>query len=174
MIHVLLLAAALAADAAAVAAALAVSTRSRAVVVRAAVVFGLFQAGMAGLGALGGTWLSAWLGPWLGWIAFVVLAALGARMLAADAADEVPEQVGLKVLVSLAVATSIDALAAGVSLPVFALPVFVSIAVIGMVTFALALASGLGGQALGERFGLVAQKLGGLVLIGVGVAALFG
>lgn len=172
MVQVFLLAMALAADAAAVTAGLATSAGSRGVVLKAALVFGGFQAGMAALGALGGTGLAGVLGPWLDVVAFVVLAFLGGRMLLGADAEEPPESVGWAALTTLGVATSIDALAAGVTLPVFPVPLALSVTLIGVVTAVLAGLAGLGGRALGERFGVVAQQVGGAVLILIGLAAL--
>ena len=107
------------------------------------------------------------------WIAFVLLAAIGGRMvhagLAAGADDDgsIPLITGWA-LASVAVATSIDAAAAGVTIAFLRQPVLVTCAVIGTVTFLLSIAGVLLGGALGSVVGKRAELLGGLVLIGLG------
>ena len=71
-------------------------------------------------------------------------------------------------LASVAVATSIDAAAAGVTIAFLRQPVLVTCAVIGTVTFFLSSAGVLLGGALGSVVGKRAELLGGLVLIGLG------
>jgi putative Mn2+ efflux pump MntP len=107
------------------------------------------------------------------WIAFVLLTAIGVHMvhagLAADA-DSKPSvtRLGGWALAGLAIATSIDAAAAGVTIPLLAQPVLATCAVIGIVTFFLSCAGVLLGGALGSVAGRRAEILGGLVLIGLG------
>jgi len=172
MLQVGLLAAALAADAAAVTAGLAAAHRSVPALVRASVVFGVFQAVMAGLGAAGGVWLGAWLGTGLPWFAFVVLGALGVRMIVA-VDEDTPMEPGWASLLSLGLATSVDALAAGVTLPAFPVPVVLSVGTVGLVTGLLCGAAGAVGWRAGARYGGAAQRLGGAVLIAVGVLAVW-
>jgi putative Mn2+ efflux pump MntP len=77
-----------------------------------------------------------------------------------------------RVMLVLAVATSIDAAAAGITLPMFAVPIGVSIATIGVITAALsALGLALGRRA-GARLGRGLDLAGGLVLIGLGTKIL--
>lgn len=139
--------------------------------------FGGFQALMPLLG-----WrLAAWLGPviegWDHWIAFALLSGIGAKMIhgawrgGVRAAGE-GDGFGPKVMLGLAVATSIDAFAAGITLPLFEVPIAISIATIG-VTTAAASAVGLAvGRRLGARLGRGLDALGGAVLIGLGVKIL--
>ena len=107
------------------------------------------------------------------WIAFVLLAAIGGRMVHAafasgvDDNDSIPLITGWA-LASVAVATSIDAAAAGVTIAFLRQPVLVTCAVIGTVTFLLSIAGVLLGGALGSVVGKRAELLGGLVLIGLG------
>jgi putative Mn2+ efflux pump MntP len=161
----------LAADAAAVAAAVGAAGGRR--VVRASLVFGGFQGGMAalgaGLGALGGGWYTAWDHV----IALVLLVGLGARAVIAGWRggddDDAGALEGWPELLAAAVATSVDALAAGVALPALGLGLATSAGVVGGVTTACCLVSGAAGRRLGERFGRPVQIAGGLVLIGIGV-----
>lgn len=112
------------------------------------------------------------------WIAFVLLAGIGARMvhqgLTAGPRKEgapVPLATGWP-LVATAIATSVDAAAAGVTLAFVDRPVVVACAVIGAVTLALSTAGVLIGRAAGALVGARAEEFGGLVLIGLGVKIL--
>ena len=174
-IELFLLALALAVDAAAVTAGLATGGASRRDLVAASTTFGVFQAALAGLGAVGGAWLVTIAAAWDHWIAFGLLAIVGGRMLVpgGDDDDEVDAaRLALGRLVVLAIATSIDALAAGVGLPLLEVPYGVSIVTVGLVTWVLC---GIAAQ-LGTRFsghlGQRAEQIGGVVLIGLGIKIL--
>lgn len=166
------LAIALALDATVVAAGLASGRTPPRLLVEAAILFGLFQAGMAGLGAVGGTALTAWTGSLTPWVAAVLLGAVGGRMLVGAGEEEVSPAAGRLQLISLAVATSLDALAAGVGLHLVDVPLGLSLAVIGVVTGALGGLGALLGQRLAETHARRAEQLGGLVLIGIGLRIL--
>ena len=159
---------ALALDAAAVSASLGASGASTRTLAVAAALFGVFQAGMSALGAVGGTWLATHAAAWDHWVAFVLLAIVGGRMIVGGSDDNVTGEVSAWALLGLAVATSIDALAAGVSVPLLDLSAGVSIAVIGAVTLAMsAVAAGLGRRA-GAYLGTHVERMGGVVLILLG------
>ena len=170
------LAVALAMDATAVAAARGLAARPRlreALAIGA--VFGAFQAGMAALGWAAGAGAARWIEPWDHWIAFAVLVLLGARMLIeawrGEGASEVPP-LNLRLLAVLGIATSIDALAAGVTLPLLDLREELSLALIGGVTAVLSVLGALAGGALGARGGSRLEVLGGLALWAIGVKIL--
>lgn len=142
--------------------------------------FGGAQAAMPAIGwALGAAFASRIVG-WGHWVTFVVLGGIGAKMIHEarkadedDAADVATAHVfGLRVLGLLAIATSIDALAAGVALAVANVSIARASLVIGVVTAALSF----GGVHLGHRFGARLGKrlevAGGLVLIGLAVKSL--
>lgn len=174
MLDLVLLAVGLAMDATAVAAGLGASERSARPVVAASFLFGAFQAGMSGLGWLGGAPLAAWASAVDHWIAFVLLAAIGAHMIkeSLEPEDESSPGTGATALLGLAVATSIDALAAGVSLPVLGQPAWVALPVIGGITLAFALAGGALGRRFGDGVGRRFGVIGGLVLVGIGAKVL--
>jgi putative Mn2+ efflux pump MntP len=88
--------------------------------------------------------------------------------------EETPPPLSARVLLLLAVATSIDALAVGIGLRLAdpATQIVVAALLIGCVTFGLSLAGGLLGSRLGERFGRSMEALGGIVLIGIGLRIL--
>lgn len=140
--------------------------------------FGGFQALMPLLGYLLGATVGKLIAAWDHWIILLVLGGIGGKMLWEafhPAHDEVPseaEAFGFKVMLLLAIATSIDALAAGFTLPLLGAPLGVSLAAIGVTT---AILSGLGlfaGHRFGAALGSRLDALGGLVLIGIGVKTL--
>lgn len=144
-----------------------------------AVFFGGFQALMPMLGWLVGSRVGPIVEAWDHWIAFALLGAVGGKMLwearrggEADGERTNDDLFGVKVMFVLAVATSIDALAVGFTLPMLNAPFLLSIVTIGVTT---ALLSALGLYA-GRRFGALLGKrldvVGGLVLIGLGVKIL--
>lgn len=140
--------------------------------------FGGFQALMPLLGWLLGSSVGKWFAAWDHWLIFVLLGGIGGKMLwEAFHHEQQPalsesEAFGLKVLLLLAVATSIDAFAAGVALPLLNAPLGVSLLAIGLTTATL---SGLGlfmGHRFGAALGSRLDALGGLVLIGLGTKTL--
>jgi manganese efflux pump family protein len=178
---ILALAVGLAMDATAVAAARglaapAVRLRHAAMV---AALFGVAQAAMPLLGWLLGSLIGPLVSAWDHWIAFALLSATGAKMLweaRGTESEKDPARGGdpfrLRVIVALAIATSIDAFAVGVTLPMLGAPLVLSLLTIGVTT---ALLSGLAvflGRRFGAYFGRRLDALGGLVLIGLGVKIL--
>lgn len=187
---ILVLAVGLAMDATAVAAARGMAARSLQFrhVLAISLLFGGFQALMPLIGWLVGARLGPTIQAWDHWIAFALLSAIGGKMLwearaqhdtAAAPALRVDELFRIRVLLVLAIATSIDALAAGITLPMLGAPLALSIATIGVTTAALCVvALFLGrsvGRALGPRFHLFGRGLdaiGGVTLIALGAKIL--
>lgn len=138
--------------------------------------FGVFQGSMPLIGWGFGVAFAPIVRELDHWIAFVLLAFIGARMIRAgftQASVEAPTPpAGRWSLVLAAFATSIDAAAAGVALPILGPPVLVSCAVIGAVTLVLSAAGVLIGAAAGALIGKRAEVVGGLVLIGIGTKIL--
>lgn len=179
---ILVLAVGLALDATAVSAARGLATERilwRHVLLVAAF-FGGFQAFMPLIGWLVGKRVGPFVQAWDHWIAFAVLSALGLKLMRdartvnsrAGAEPAETDLFGMKVMFALAVATSLDALAVGVTLPLLNAPLVLSLATIGITT---ALLSALG-LLVGRRFGaLLGKRLdvaGGLMLIALGVKIL--
>jgi hypothetical protein len=113
----------LAMDATAVSAARGLATQPRELVLLP-LLFGGFQSGMAALGWLAGRWAGPYIARWDHWVAFGLLVAIGGKMLfdgwrdrAKDAADGTPAPASIMLYLGLAIATSIDAAAAGLTLP---------------------------------------------------------
>jgi manganese efflux pump family protein len=157
-----------------------------------AAVFGFLQGAMP----VAGYWLAASLGVVLAdtmraldhWIAFSLLAALGAKMIieSREAAEPAPHQTehaslrspfGFKRLIALGVATSIDAFAVGIGFAVLDVGLLQAALVIGLTTFALCLPAVWFGARLGRRMGARvaahAEVFGGVVLIGIGCKILY-
>lgn len=145
-----------------------------------ALLFGGFQAAMPVVGWLVGARIGPAVEAWDHWLAFVILAALGAKSIwdalrsKKDAEEKVQEAhvFGLRVLLVLAVATSIDALAAGFTLPMMGAPPALTFTAIGVVTAVLSGAGVLVGKRLGPLFGERMPLVGGLVLLALGVKIL--
>jgi putative Mn2+ efflux pump MntP len=143
-----------------------------------ALAFGSFQALMPVVGWSLGSAFADLIAGVDHWIAFLLLAAIGGRMIydAASGHDDAePSSLSLRLLLLLAVATSIDALAVGIGLRLAdpSTPILAAALQIGAVTFALSLLGGLAGSRLGERFGRSMEVVGGLVLIGIGLRILY-
>ena len=177
MFAALLLALALSMDATAVAAGRAVTGMSRKTGYTLALFFGIFQAGMAALGWVLGASAKDVVERWDHWIAFGLLAAIGGKMLyeafsADDDADAPVRALDLKTMMILSIATSIDALAAGVTLPTLGVEPTLALALIGVATFLLSALGAAVGASLGARFGKRLEILGGLTLIAIGTKTL--
>lgn len=179
MIELLLLAIGLAADAFAVSIASGVAARGeRPPAFRIALAFGLAQGLMPLLGVLLASVAGTWFTYVDHWVAFGLLSFLGVRMIKAgvDGADaeasfDTATFVGLLVA---AAATSVDAAAAGITLPMLVAPIWLSCLVIGGITALLSYIGAAVGGRLGLTFGTRAEIAGGVVLIGIGARILIG
>jgi manganese efflux pump family protein len=177
----ILLAVGLAMDAAAVSAArgLLLAKIELRHVLLVALFFGGFQGLMPMFGYVLGATVGKWIEAWDHWIIFLLLGGLGVRMLREAFAhdDDAPADKGgdpfaLPVMLALGFATSVDALAAGITLPLLGAPLLSSSAAIGVITAVLSVA----GLCIGRRFGDVLGRrldiVGGLALIGLGTKTL--
>ena len=137
---------------------------------------GAFQFMMPVAGWLLGSSVSQYIETVDHWVAFALLAVIGGRMawgsLRGGEEDEAPADLSARRLCLLAIATSIDALAVGVSMAFMNVPVLLSAVVIGVVAFGLSVVGGLAGRRLGALFQRRAELVGGLVLVGIGVKIL--
>jgi putative Mn2+ efflux pump MntP len=177
---VLLIAFGLSMDAVAVsvAAGLTLSRQNRAIAptaFRGALTFGAFQAVMPLIGYAAGSLFSGWLAAVDHWVAFALLAFIGGKMIyeSRQVEEELENEVLQgKELVVAAVATSIDALAVGVTLAMFGGSVFAAAALIGLVTFLFCLPAFFLGSRLGAHFESHAEMVGGVVLVSIGLKIL--
>jgi putative Mn2+ efflux pump MntP len=138
--------------------------------------FGLFQSLMPIIGWLVGMALQKWISAYDHWIAFILLAIVGGRMIR-EAFDEkedkeVSDPTRGITMVILSVATSIDALAVGLSLAMLKVSVWLPAAVIGVVAAGLTVLGMLLGRRLGGNWGKRVEVCGGIVLCGIGLKIL--
>lgn len=177
----LLLSFGVAMDATAVSAARGVSVRELRVrhAVAVAAWFGGFQALMPLLGYVIGARASAAIAAWDHWVAFVLLSLIGGKMVwesrashqEREAKESLRDPFGPRTMMLLAVATSIDALVVGVTLPMLGAPLASTVTTIGVVTGALSAVGLYLGRRVGAAFGSRLEVLGGLILIGLGIRA---
>lgn len=138
--------------------------------------FGLFQFIMPILGWLAGHTIVGLIAQFDHWVAFGLLAFVGGRMIRSglDAASTAypgdPSRGGT--LFMLAVATSIDAFAVGLSLAMLNVQILYPSIVIGVVTGSLSLVGLLAGHRLGMLFGKRMEIVGGIILVGIGLRVL--
>lgn len=138
-----------------------------------ALFFGGFQALMPVIGWVIGAQFARFVTAYAHWIAFALLAFVGGKMLW-DAFHDEPEDEGpftldFKELLMLAIATSIDALAVGVSFAFLDVAIAPSVTLIGITTFVLSMAGVAIGNQFGSRWEKPATIAGGIVLILIGV-----
>lgn len=138
--------------------------------------FGIFQAVMPVLGWGLGRWAYQWIAAVDYWVAFALLLFVGGHMiiLAIQPEDEAEKKnpLHLPTLAALAVATSIDAFAIGISLSMLRVSIFTPVVIIGLITFALSFAGVYFGQLFGHLNEKKLEAAGGLVLIGLGMKIL--
>lgn len=138
--------------------------------------FGGFQALMPLLGYLLGAAFAAYINMFDHWLAFALLALIGGKMVK-DAVSEddytTNASFGCKTMFVMAVATSIDALAIGVTLALLPdVNLWVAIAAIGLVTFVFSAAGVKIGNVFGARYKSKAELAGGIILILIGIKIL--
>ena len=142
-----------------------------------ALFFGGFQALMPLTGYLLGSRFASYIERWDHWIAFVLLAFIGSSMIRESREQEEEEiehggSIRYRELFTLAVATSIDALAVGVSFAFLGVHIAPAVTLIGCTTFVLTLAGVWVGNLFGSRYKSRAELTGGIILILIGVKIL--
>lgn len=145
---------------------------------RCGLIFGLVEAVTPVIGWAAGTAASGLITAVDHWIAFGLLAAIGAKMiwdgLRRPAEEARPKRHPTRLLVLTAIGTSIDALAIGVTLALLGVGIVAPALAIGMATFAMTTFGILLGRVLGDRYGRIAEILGGSALIAIGVKIAMG
>lgn len=142
--------------------------------------FGLFQAVMPLTGWLLGSQFARRVTKMAPWIAFVLLAWIGGSMIRESLSKKEeeekaePAELRHRELLMLAIATSIDALAVGVSFSMVELtvPIYAAAALIGCTTFAISVAGVFVGNLFGARYKNRAEFVGGAILILIGLKIL--
>ncbi len=141
-----------------------------------AVFFGLFQAIMPLVGWLAGLSLRGFISEIDHWIAFGLLSFIGCKMIyesiTVQSSKKEINPLNVYVLLVLAVATSIDALAVGVSFAFLKVSIVTPVIAIGTITFILSFFGVFVGNRIGHFFENKIEIAGGLVLIGIGVKIL--
>lgn len=145
------------------------------VITRIALLFGVFQTGMTLLGWAGGSFIIAWIEPFDHWIAAILLGIIGGKMIQEGLSDSDERGIdfySVSVLLLLAVATSIDALAVGLSLAVLKVQIFIPALIIGVCSVLMSGVGFLIGERFGDHIGSKAEIIGGIVLIFIGLKIL--
>jgi len=143
---------------------------------RIALFFGGFQALMPLIGSLAGLTVKDYIADYDHWIAFGLLTAVGGKMIYESfkikAARGNFDPSNILTLLVLAVATSIDALAVGITLSLITTSIALAVTVIGLVTFALSYLGVFIGKKVGHFFESKIEALGGLTLIAIALKIL--
>lgn len=137
--------------------------------------FGIFQGLMPLIGYLAGSTFSGYIQSVDHWVAFILLALIGLNMIKESREEKENEEVSdlsLKVILLLAIATSIDALAVGVSFAFLKVNIMLACSIIAVVTFILSFICVMVGKRLGSLFQKYAEIFGGIILMMIGAKIL--
>jgi manganese efflux pump family protein len=175
-VSILIIAIGLSADCFAVALSASISRMTLAVWqgIRVSVFFGVFQAVMTWLGWWAGSYLLEYIQSFDHWVAFGLLVFIGAKMIweSLHEKEERSDITRWRYLFLLAIATSLDALAAGLSFAFLQVNILSAGATIGVTAFVITFIGFLAGKKVGELAGKRAEIVGGLILIGIGLKIL--
>jgi putative Mn2+ efflux pump MntP len=175
MIEIFILAVALSMDAFAVSIGLGAKKNTPNLALKAGFYFGIFQALMPLVGYLAGKGALGWIAAYANWIAFGLLVLIGAKMIYEGVQEGIEEDISIitnKMMMVLAIATSIDAMAAGFSLTLLNADPYIACLVIGVITFAFSVAGVFVGRKSGTWLEGKAEIFGGIVLILMGIKML--
>ena len=181
LIEILFLGIALAMDALAISICTGVKLKSSQAryALKMALVFGVMQGVMPIIGWIGGSLFSSFIASYSGIISLAILAFIGINMireaLSDDDEDEIDDVYNMsgKTLFALGVATSIDALAVGVSFSLLDTPILFASTLIAIITFIICYFGVILGKKLGEKFSTKAEIAGGIILILIGLNIFF-
>lgn len=142
-----------------------------------ALYFGVFQAAMPLIGYILGVQFKGIITSVDHWIAFVLLGIIGANMVrealgGCDECEKGDEALDIKTMLGLAVATSIDALAVGVTFAFLEVSIVPAVSFIGVITFTISVAGVKIGNIFGTKYKSKAELFGGVILILMGVKIL--
>lgn len=139
--------------------------------------FGFFQFMMPVIGYYCASTISDIIQSFASVIGFILLLAIGLNMIRESLSsddDEITDEFSFKEVTLLAIATSIDAFAVGITFALFNDPIWISSIIIGVVAFAFSICGIFIGKKLGDYFGDKFQILGGVILILIGIKILLG
>jgi putative Mn2+ efflux pump MntP len=160
---------------------LAIGTTTKTRLVYAATIialcFGLFQAGMTVIGWVAGVSLLGLISAYDHWVAFILLVIVGGKMILegvwGDEDEAHIEVIRIVPVLVLSLATSVDALAVGVSFGVLQTTVLVPALIIGIVCFVISFAGVMLGEQLGTILGNKMEIFGGIILVLIGLRILY-
>lgn len=137
--------------------------------------FGVFQSIMPTLGFLSGVGLGNIVNKFNGLITFVLLVLVGGNMIkeAFEPKEELNDNLSFCSMILLAIATSIDAFAVGITFVFIETNITLAIALMGIITFVLSFIGVKLGNMFSDRFEKRAKILGGIILISIGIKSLF-
>lgn len=139
--------------------------------------FGGFQAIMPVLGYFFGNFISTFITSLTSVVGFILLLAIGLNMIRESLGDDdedITDHFSFGEVTLLAIATSIDAFAVGITIALIKDPIWISSAIIGIVAFAFSIAGIFIGRKIGDYVGNRFQILGGVILILIGIKILLG
>jgi len=144
--------------------------------VKIAFFFGIFQALMPVIGWLAGLSIHSFISDVDHWVAFGLLSVIGLRMIyvslkESDGKNGI-DPLNIHVLLVLSVATSIDALAVGISFAFLHVSIITPVIVIGIITFFLSFIGVFIGNKVGQLFSKKIEIIGGIILISIGIKIL--
>ena len=137
--------------------------------------FGGFQAGMPAIGYLLGIGFQSKIEAIDHWIAFILLVIIGGNMIKEameDDEEDLDPSIDFKTMLLLAIATSIDALAVGVTFAFLKVAIVAAVSFIGVTTFTLSVVGVKIGNVFGSRYKKRAEITGGVILILIGLKIL--
>ncbi|MGA2676270.1 MAG: manganese efflux pump MntP family protein [Methanobacterium sp.] len=136
-----------------------------------ALFFGGFQAIMTILGWILGIPLETFVSTFASWIAFILISAVGIKMIYESFSEEEDDNdnFNLYEILLLAIATSIDAFVVGISFALLKTPILEPVIIIGFIAFILSFIGVYIGKNLGHLFGKEIEIAGGVLLIGIGL-----
>lgn len=138
--------------------------------------FGVFQALMPSIGYFLGAAFAGYIASFDHWVAFILLALIGGNMikeaLSGDEDEEADASLAFKGMLVLAIATSIDALAVGVTFAFLNVNLLLAVSLIGVITFVISYVGVKLGAVFGTKYQSRAELAGGIILILIGVKIL--
>lgn len=137
--------------------------------------FGGFQALMPVIGYFLGTAFESIITNIDHWVAFILLGIIGGNMIKEafeDESENCNDDVGFKTMIMLAIATSIDALAVGITFAFLKVNLIAAISMIGVITFVLSVIGTKIGNRFGDKYESKAELVGGVILVLLGIKIL--
>ncbi len=137
--------------------------------------FGIFQAIMPFLGYLSGIKFGGFISKYSGLVTFLLLLIIGINMIREVFKEENVDNSSFSFLtmIFLAIATSIDAYAVGITFSFIDINIYLAMSIIGIITFILSFVGVKIGNTFGVKYGKCAQLFGGIILILIGIKSLF-